>query len=680
MRGPETRRSSRRAGTRVAAVAAGHVPSDKAKVRAQTLDPITFASAIARSAARSRHLADSDVAVSSVLAAALPQINGHAALVLAIKHAVIASTSAETMGLNIAKAERRSLLRIAKQALTTGKPTSRAEAIDTDAGARAALFATPLHQGDKIIGALAIALPHIRPADADAPGGIALLRDCVADMLIGAEAEQKPARKRSAVSERLNLALASHSDGVALFGKEGGLITANAAFAKAHGAESTALKSLTLEEILQRSHDGFGPLLLARDLRNDADDGAELALSASGEWLRLSRQRIANGDEMIIQTPAGGEIAAAAQARQKLHAAKRVADAREAAWQAFSLGAIVLTKAGRVEDCNGAVARMLGVEQDDLIGRRLGRLGKLDLGDGADQWRMVGRARSGGSKLAARAKPFGDGQVLVILAPMDDMPNAEQAPGAQKPPDTVAFSRAETAIQALGELGHEMRTPLNAVLGFTDVLLAKSFGPINTRQGEYLQDIATAGHHMLEMVEHLLSHARLTAGRYAIDPEWRSLQQVLTEAARMMQPIAKKAGIGLSAPMAPSIEINVDHHGFFQVLINLLTNAIKFTPQGGQVALTATATGTGLEVTIVDTGDGIPADMVGQVMEPFTQARRSGSQALKGAGLGLSIAHSLVELHGGDLKIASKEGSGTTVTVRLPAALVRPLKTGSKIA
>jgi hypothetical protein len=225
MRGPETRRSSRRAGTRFASVATGHVPSDQAKVRAQTLDPITFASAIARSAARSRHLAnsDSDVAVSSVLAAALPQINGHAALVLAIKHGVIASASAETMGLNIAKAERRSLLRIAKQALTSGKPTSRAEAIDTDAGARAALFATPLHQGDKIIGALAIALPHIRPADADAPGGIALLRDCVADMLIGAEAEQKPARKRSAVSERLNLALASHSDGVALIGKEGGL-------------------------------------------------------------------------------------------------------------------------------------------------------------------------------------------------------------------------------------------------------------------------------------------------------------------------------------------------------------------------------------------------------------------------------------------------------------------------
>jgi len=91
---------------------------------------------------------------------------------------------------------------------------------------------------------------------------------------------------------------------------------------------------------------------------------------------------------------------------------------------------------------------------------------------------VVGRARSGGSRLAARAKPFGDGQVLVILAPMDDMPNVEQAPTAHKAKDPVAFSRAKTAIQALGEIGHVMRRPLNALSGFTDVLLAKTFVPL----------------------------------------------------------------------------------------------------------------------------------------------------------------------------------------------------------
>ena len=469
-----------------AAVAKGHVPSAKDKARPKPQDPISFANVIARSAARSRHFVDSDVAVSSVLAAALPPINEHAALVLAVKHGVIASASAETIGLNIAKAERRSLLRIAKQALTTGKATSRAEAIGADTDARAAFFATPLHQGARIIGALAIALSHIRPADADAPGGLALLRDCVADMLIGAESDQKPACKRSAVSERLNLALASHNDGLALFGKDGCLITANAAFAIAHGANSAALKGLTLEEVLQRNHDGFGPLLLARDFRQDAADSAELALSANGEWLRLSKQRTNGGDELIIQTSAGGEIAAAAQARKKLHALNKAAEAREAAWQAFALGAIVLNEAGRVEDCNGAAARLLGIEQTDLIGWHLGRLGKLDIADEANQWRTVGRARSGGTRLAARARPFGDGQVLVILAPIDDMPNAAPALDPSNTVDPVAVHRAETAIQALGELGHEMRTPLNAVLGFTDVLLAQSFDPINTRQGEYL--------------------------------------------------------------------------------------------------------------------------------------------------------------------------------------------------
>lgn len=598
---------------------------------------------------------------------------------LAVKHGVIASASAETMGLDVAKAERRSLLRIAKQALTTGKPTSRAEAIDAASGARAALYAAPLRQGDRIIGALAIALPHIRPADADAPAGVTLLQDCVADMLIGSGAARLPKRRQSAVSDRLNLALASHAYGVALFGVDGSLITANAAFAQAHGADSADLKGLTLEEILQRNYDGFGPLLLARDIRSDSEDSAELALSASGAWLRLSRRRTPTGDELVIQSPAGSEIAAAAQTRRKLHAAEKAAEAHEAAWEAFSLGAIILTKTVRVEDCNGAAALLLGVERADLIGRKLGQLGKLDATNGADSadtWRIVGRARSGGAKLAVRAKRFGDDQALVILAPVDELPGTDRAPAA--PVDSGTVNRAETAIQALGELGHEMRTPLNAVLGFTDVLLAKSFGPVNTRQGEYLQDIATAGRHMLEMVEHLLSHARLTAGRYMIEPEWRSAQQVLTEAARMMQPIAEKGGISLTSPVAPPIEINVDQHGFFQVLINLLTNAIKFTPQGGQVSLTATAVGDALEVIVTDTGEGIPADMVNQVMEPFTQARRSGSQALKGAGLGLSIAQSLVEMHGGTLNIASVEGDGTTVTVTLPTSRVRTLVAGAK--
>lgn len=121
----------------------------------QTLSPTIFASAIARSAARSRYLVDADVAVSSVLA---------------VNHGVIAAASAETMGLNIAEAERRSMLRIAKQALTSGKLKSRAKALDTAADAWAALFAIPLHNGYKIIGALAIALPQIRSADADALG------------------------------------------------------------------------------------------------------------------------------------------------------------------------------------------------------------------------------------------------------------------------------------------------------------------------------------------------------------------------------------------------------------------------------------------------------------------------------------------------------------------------------
>lgn len=677
MPGSETRRSSRRANGRPEKAGSAVAHAAAVRPRTSAVDPIAFASAIARAIAKSRKLRDRDVAIGAVLAASLPHVHALAGLVVTVKDGVIASASTEATGLDMAQSERRSLLRIAKQTLTSGKATSRADTIDAAQNRRAGLFATPLLQDEAVVGALAIAMPHIRPADADADavGGIALLSDCLIDMLQAPTVLTKAKPRSNAIIDRLHRALASHVDGVALFGPDNELITANAAFAAAHGAEASVLKGLTFDEILQQNHDGFGPLLLARDLRDDAASGTELALAANGDWLRIARQRTSSGDTLIIQSPAGGEIIVASKARHRLRAVEAEAEQQRIAWDALPLGAIICTKTGRVADCNKTAAELLGVECADLKGQRLGRLGKLDIGDGADTWRLVGRARSGGAKLAARARPFGKDQVLVLLSKIDDFPGhiaAPEAPPAEK--TERSRTEAEAAIRALGELGHELRTPLNAVLGFTDVLLAKSFGPINTRQDEYLQDVAVAGRHMLEMVDHLLDHARLTSGHYKIEPVWRSADETLNEAAAFMQPIAEKAGIALTSHDAPALELFIDRHAFFQILVNLMANAIKFTPEGGRVSVSVQEDVNAVKFQVIDTGSGIANDMLALVMEPFTQARKTGGNALKGAGLGLAIAKSLTELHGGQLHIASKEGSGTTATVLLPMSRTRVLE------
>lgn len=674
MPGSETRRSSRRANGRAEKVVGANQPGAATHSHAPSTDPAVFAAAIARAIAKSRKLADRDVAIGAVLAAALPHIQALAGLVVSIEDGVLASASAEASGLDTAQSERRSLLKIAKQTLTSGKATSRTGSIDAEQIRRAGLYGTPLRQGEKIVGALAIALPYIRPANPDADGAIDLLCNCLTDMLTPPTPPAKTKTRSGAVIDRLHRALANHSDGVALFGPDNGLITANAAFAAAHGAETNVLKGLTFDEILQQNHDGFGPLLLARDLRDDAANGAEIALAANGDWLRIARQRTSSGDTLIIQSPAGGEIVAAGQARRRLRAAETNVKQQRAIWDALTFGAIICTKTGRVTDCNKAAAVLLGTEPADLTGQRLGRLGKLDINDAADTWRLVGKARNGGSKLAARACRINGDQVLVLIAEIDQLPGYSATPSPVISDQTErSRTEAEAAIRALGELGHEMRTPLNAVLGFTDVLLAKSFGPLNTRQSEYLQDVAVAGQHMLEMVDHLLDHARLTSGRYQIEPIWRSAAETLDEAMRLMHPIAEKAGVTLSVQDPPNVEVFIDHHGFFQILINLMTNAIKFTPKGGRVSLSMHEDANAVKFQVTDTGDGIAEDMLAHVMQPFSQARQSGANALKGAGLGLAIAKSLAELHDGQLQIASKEGSGTTVTIMLPMSRVRPL-------
>ncbi|MEQ9124526.1 MAG: HAMP domain-containing sensor histidine kinase, partial [Alphaproteobacteria bacterium] len=214
--------------------------------------------------------------------------------------------------------------------------------------------------------------------------------------------------------------------------------------------------------------------------------------------------------------------------------------------------------------------------------------------------------------------------------------------------------------------------PLNAVIGFADVMLARSFGPVNERQAQYLQDIANAGRHMLDMVDHMLDHAQLTAGAYPIQPEWCLLRAIATEAVRLLAPAASAGEVELVLEPLPDLEVYVDRRSLLQVLINLLGNAVKFTPAGGRVALSAERASDALHIVVADTGEGIAEADLDRVREPFTQARRLGGRPLKGAGLGLAIVSAIAELHESEVTIASTLGDGARVTFKLPLSRTRP--------
>jgi signal transduction histidine kinase len=288
----------------------------------------------------------------------------------------------------------------------------------------------------------------------------------------------------------------------------------------------------------------------------------------------------------------------------------------------------------------------------------------------ADKWMLLRRPGAAGQALAVKAKGLNDGRTLLTLAEFPgDQPTSTPAPAdVNQKVDPLASS------EALGELGHEMRTPLNAVIGFTDVLLARSFGPLNDRQSQYLQDIGGAGRHMLEMVDNMLDHAKMVSGRFPFEAEWTSIPELIGEATRLLEPTAKLDGVRLIQHPSKPIEAFVDRRALLQALLNLLANAIKFTPEGGKVTLSAILDDEMFALMVADTGEGIPDSDLKLVTQPFTQARRLGGRPLKGAGLGLSIVSAVAKLHGGQIDISSTLGAGTIINIKMPADRARLLE------
>jgi len=238
----------------------------------------------------------------------------------------------------------------------------------------------------------------------------------------------------------------------------------------------------------------------------------------------------------------------------------------------------------------------------------------------------------------------------------------------------VASRRAEEANRAksqfLATMTHELRTPLNAIIGFSELIRDQHLGPVgNPRYAEYANDIHASGRHLLSVIRDVLDMARIDAGKVELQEEPVNIDSCIAGALRLVHAQAAQGGIDLRTEVETALpSVKGDPVRLKQVLLNLLSNAVKFSNKGGVVTVRArSGRDGGLLIAIADTGIGIPADKLGLVLEPFSQAHEHHGGATQGSGLGLPISKSLMELHGGNLTIESVEGAGTTVTVRLPA-------------
>ena len=229
-----------------------------------------------------------------------------------------------------------------------------------------------------------------------------------------------------------------------------------------------------------------------------------------------------------------------------------------------------------------------------------------------------------------------------------------------------AMEASRAKSEFLASMSHELRTPLNAVIGFSEIITGKLFGDLDARYLECGEDILSSGRHLLSLINDILDMAKIEAGRYELDIRHADAAAVLDGAIRLVRGRALTRGLTLESHIDEKLDdVSVDAQALKQIAINLLTNAIKFTPAGGKVTLTAGPEGDGLRISVRDTGIGIKREHHERIFEPFWQAEGPMARRHEGSGLGLAITRQLVELHNGHIRVRSAPDQGTEMIVTL---------------
>jgi two-component system, NtrC family, sensor kinase len=218
----------------------------------------------------------------------------------------------------------------------------------------------------------------------------------------------------------------------------------------------------------------------------------------------------------------------------------------------------------------------------------------------------------------------------------------------------------------LANMSHELRTPLNAIIGFSEVLADAMFGEVNEKQAEYLGDIQESGRHLLSLINDILDLSKIEAGRMELEPTDFDLPGAIDNALTLVRERASRRGITLGRAIDERVgTIRADERKVKQVLLNLLSNALKFTPEGGRIDVSANVNDNLVEVAVADTGVGIAPEDQEAVFEEFRQVGTA-DKKVEGTGLGLALSRKFIELHGGRIGVKSEVGQGSTFTFTLP--------------
>ncbi len=384
-----------------------------------------------------------------------------------------------------------------------------------------------------------------------------------------------------------------------------------------------------------------------------------------------------------------GLIAAAAQNLNR--AANRAAEQGAAMYQLLADNAVDLITRHAPDGCirfaSPACVALLGATPEALEGATPAMLTHPDDVSGVEAAFMesayFGREGAAEARLRhgvkgyvwaeIRCRPAGPrpkGAPAEIVAVTRDISERKAQERALIEARDVAMSASRAKSAFLANMSHELRTPLNAIIGFSELMERQIFGALgNARYQEYAKLIHDSGGHLLELINSVLDMSKIEAGKFELYEEMFDLEEVTQSSMRFVKLAAERSGVALTIEIAPGARrIFADRRAVKQILVNLLSNGVKFTPRGGQVSLSARPGEKGVEIIVRDTGTGISKSDLEKLGKPFEQAENAITRGKEGTGLGLALVKSLAVMHGGDAVLESALGVGTMVRVRLPYA------------
>jgi cell cycle sensor histidine kinase DivJ len=270
-------------------------------------------------------------------------------------------------------------------------------------------------------------------------------------------------------------------------------------------------------------------------------------------------------------------------------------------------------------------------------------------------------------------------EVVAVMRDVTDRKIQEQALDSAR---TAAEQADASKTRFLATMSHELRTPLNAIIGFSEMIVQEDALMLDAaRRKEYAQLINDSGQHLLSVVNGILDMSKMESGSFEITPEPFAPRAALINCCNLLALKARENGIDLATRVLDDLPVMTgDARAFKQIVLNLVSNAIKFTERGGMVTVSAVVEGARLVLRVTDTGVGIAADDLKRIGDPFFQAGKTYQRRHEGTGLGLSIVKSLVAMHAGEMTVQSRLDEGTTVTVALPLAFTAPAQASSNIA